>query len=682
MLFGLFWVALAYNVYGVTYNWTMGYMSGHEFRQAHTAIVAYYIDKQDNFSLLYETPIFGKPWVSLLLEVPIYEWTVVLLSRATGLSHLIAARTVAAACFYLTLPAVWLLLARLGWAKPRRFLVLALILTAPVYIYYSRAFLMDSMALMFSAWWLVAFVRTMDDRRWGWLLLTAIAGTAAALIKSAVLAVWLLPGAGYGLWLLWQDLRAGRGWRALAATAAWGLATVAVALGLLRAWVAFTDPIKEVHASAWIFTSKNLTQGNWGLFDFGALFSSELWGHLVGCWEQALMPRWLILGGLAAGLAFRSVRRNVAVMAAPFFGAQLLFPYAYAYQDYYFYACALFVHAAFGYALTGLLDSRVPRVVFALLTAAPIAAQVATYWFGYREGQSVWHHGGYSFTELLRDHTPEDSILIVAGADWSAVTPLYAQRKALMIRNGLEHDNAYLERAFAEHADEDIGALVVFDELRENRAFIEKVAARFDIDAGKPTFSFITADIYASRAYARHLQVVLRNTDVYGHLTLPEDAFDETPSKGWFEVAPERAEETFQNIRPAPYQGDFEFGVVWLNHERRAVLSAHPRSDLWLRPPPGATAIRWTYGIFDGAYRGSEERTDGVEFAVYGELPDGQARRIYRRVLDPARNQTDRGDQIEVIPYEPRPGESLRFSTRPFETSAKDWAYTVEIEVK
>ena len=79
-------------------------------------------------------------------------------------------------CFYLMLPALYLLLGRMAVPKTRRLLVLALVLTAPVYIYYSRAFLMDSMELMCCVWFLLGFVRTMDQRRWSWLALTIVAG--------------------------------------------------------------------------------------------------------------------------------------------------------------------------------------------------------------------------------------------------------------------------------------------------------------------------------------------------------------------------------------------------------------------------------------------------------------------------------------------------------------------------
>ena len=682
LLTGIFIVALAYSLYGVTFNWTMGFMSGHEFRQAQTAITTYYIDKQDNFGLLYETPILGKPWVSVLLEVPLYEWSVVELSRATGLPHIVAARTITATCFYLTLPAIYLLLGRLGLPRPHRLLLLALVLSAPVYIYYSRAFLMDSMALMGSAWFLLGFVRTMDERRARWLALTIVAGTAAALIKSAILAVWLLPAAAYGAWMLWRDLRAGTGWKAPGKTLLWGLATVAVALGSLRAWVAYTDPIKAAHDSAWIFTSKNLSQGNWGLFDLRVLFSHEVWHKLLHCWEQAIMPPWLIGLGLIAGLVMPAVRWRVLGTVAPFFLAQFLFPHAYADQDYYFYACAVFLHVALGFTLLGVLDSRVPRWGVTLVVLVPFAAQVRAYWLDYRQGQSTWHQGGYEFTELLRDVTAEKSVIIVAGADWGAVTPLYAQRKALMIRNGLEYDRDYLERAFKALADEEVCALVVFYNLRSDQNFINLVAGRFGLEARTPTLSFLTADIYVSRKYAELIQLLLKNSHNYPHLSLPPGALEERATKNLFQIPPEVARNIFHNIKPGPFQVDFQFGIDRLPSGPRTVLSAHPNSNLWLMPPADAKQITWDFGIFSGAYEKPDAHTDGVEFSIEGESPNGQTRQLYRRVLDPWQNPADRGDQHETVPYAPQPGETLRFSTRPGQTSSFDWAYTVEIKVQ
>ncbi|MEJ1971463.1 MAG: glycosyltransferase family 39 protein [Lacunisphaera sp.] len=327
----------------------------------------------------------------------------------------VAARTVTLACFYLTLPALYLLLGRLGLVPARRLLALALILVCPLYIFYSRSFLMDSMALMFCAWFLFGFIRLMDRRRWYWFLLAAFAGTGAALVKSAILAIWLWPAAAYGAWLLWRDLR-GRAWGAALETVFWGAAGVIVPLGMLRGWILLTDPLKERHASAWIFTSRNLAEGNWGLTDIAARFSGKTWGILADRWRDGIMPPWLILSLLAAGLVFLPrVRWPALALAGVFFLAQLLFPYAYAYQDYYFYSCALFLSLGLAYLFFGLLDSRAPRWLCWLLLAVPVFAQLKTYREGYYPGQIAQSEGGFPFTRALRDFLPKDSVIVVAG---------------------------------------------------------------------------------------------------------------------------------------------------------------------------------------------------------------------------------------------------------------------------
>ncbi|MDB6116011.1 MAG: hypothetical protein JWQ83_2129 [Lacunisphaera sp.] len=682
-LAGIFILALAWHFYAVTFHWTVGFMSGHEFRQAQTALISYYIDQQDNFSLLYETPVLGKPWVSILLEVPIYEWSVVGLSRMTGWPHVIAARTVSTACFYLMLPAVYLLLGRLRVPRPRRLLVLALVLCAPVYIYYSRAFLMDSMALLCCVWFLLGFVRTMDERRWRWLALATLAGTLAALIKSATFAVWLLPAAGYGAWQLWRDLRARTGWHEPLKTLLWGLATVAVSLGALRAWVAYTDPLKQAHASAWIFTSKNLSQGNWGLFDLRPLFSAGLWHRLLHCWEQAIMSRWLIALGLAAGVAFGAVRWRVLATVGLFFLAQFLFPFAYADQDYYFYSCAVFLHVALGFTLLAVLDSRAPRWCVWFVCLIPLAGEVVAYRQDYWQGQSANRQGGWPLTDALRELTPRNTVLVVAGADWAAMTPLYAQRKALMIRNGLEFDYDYLRRAYNDLADEEVAALVVYGPVREDRRFIIMSTGHFDMDSSAPTFSYPNADVYVSRLHAKAVRTALQDGH-YAGITLPAVQAGDLAPKGPQGISPAIARTTFPNIDPGLSQFDFALGVGWqdLGEQGPRVLLAHPSSDLWLTPPADAVQIAWGFGIFPGAYEHAEARTDGVEFIVTAESSGGAVRRIYRRLLDPWSNAADRGPQHAVISYHPHPGETLRFSTRRYEASAYDWAYIVEITVK
>ncbi|HRJ46528.1 MAG TPA: hypothetical protein PKY38_04150 [Opitutaceae bacterium] len=673
-LLGHFWLA--------TRNWSSGFMPGHEFRQTQTALISHFIDREDDFSLLYETPIVGKPWVSILLEVPLYEWSVVLLSRAADIPQVEAARSITLACFYLTLPALWLLLGRLGLPPDRRLLPLILILLCPVYIFYSRAFLMESMELMCCAWFLVGFVGMMDHRRWPWFVLTAAAGAGAALIKSATFAVWLLPAAAYGAWQLWRDLRSSDRWRASAQTVFWGFAGVVVPLGLLRLWIMLTDPIKAAHASAWIFTSGNLSLGNWGLDDLAARFSGSVWRTLMDRWREALMPAWLLLAVL--GVAWAAVpreRRRIAGLASVFFLAQLLFPYAYAYQEYYFYACAVFLLAGFGCALHGLIDSPRLRWLGWSLMGVLAIAQLHTYWREYRPQQLAPTDGGFSYTLTLRDFTPRDSVIIGLGADWAAILPYYTERRALMIRNGLEHDRAYLERAFRELWDEDVSALVLLEGHRGNTLVRELAVAAFDLDP-TPTFSHPRADVYCRRLYVDQVRRGLSDRGNYGDIQVPGEQEPPPGDAGPTLINSGLARSLFHWVSPAPIRGHFSFGMGAMPYDGEMVFNAHPDSDLWLRAPAQAARIEWVFGMISSAWEKAGDKSDGVEMRIAGVLAGRGEREIYRRRLDPVANPADRGRQHEVIPYHPEPGEILHFSSRPVNSRAYDWAYWARIEVR
>jgi len=463
---------------------------------------------------------------------------------------------------------------------------------------------------------------------------------------------------------------------------AWGLATIIVALVALRGWLAYTDPIKAQHSSAWIFTSANVARGNWGLFDFHAMFSREVWGYLLWCWGRAVMAPWLIGAAVLAGVFMAPPwRRRALGLAALFLAPQLLFPFAYAYQDYYFYSCVVFLSAALACGLGGLLDSRAPRWVCGLLLAVILGAQLTTYWRGYWQEQRQVLPGGYPFTDAVRDLTPKNSVIVVAGADWAAMTPLYAQRKALMLRNGLEFDTAYQDRAYAELADEDVSAMVLWGPVRSNRAYIERAARAFNFDASAPTFSHPAADVYLRRPYIPGAQLRLRNSRQYPNVTIPAGGAAEPPDTPFAIPAPV-ARTAFARVAPAPQRGRFAFGLDLVEEGRDTLISAHPDSDLWVRAPAAATAIRWSFGYFPAAYERGRNGTDGAEFIITAETADGRRREIYRRLLDPVRQARDRGRQTEVIPYAPQPGEVLQFSTRPNKNPSYDWVYWAEITVQ
>ena len=678
----LFCAALLAHIWFVTSNWRSGFLPGHEFRQTHTALIAYYIDQENNFSVPYSTPLFGKPW-SVPMEFPLYEWSVVLLSRATHVPHFEAARAVSVTCFYLTLPAVWLLLGQLGLARPRRLLALALALTCPLYIFYSRAFLMESMVLMLSAWFLELFVRTMQERRLHWLILCALCGTGAALIKSTTFFVWLLPATLYGAACLWREMRADPGWKPALRAIVWGLGTVVLPGVALYLWVRLTDAIKAPHPSAHIFTSTELTKGNFGMYSLAARFSPEMWRGLLAGWREGIMPPWVIGLVVAVGIGLsRRERWHILGAAGLFIAAQMMFPFAYALQEYYFYACAIFVLCALGFVLHGVLDSGLPRWARWGIVIVPFAVQLGGYWQGYHAFQSVRSNGGSGLTEAMRAILPKGSVIVVAGDDWSPIIPYYSQRKALMIRNGLEYDQPYLERAFKDLKDEYVSALVLVRAQRANQELVRRAAAAFNLDTSV-TFAHGSADVYVNKTCRESVLFRLSGTHGYDQISAKGSFAGPQPSdRPPVPIPPGVAAIAFKTVSPAPSQYRFTYGYSVFDEGGSEVISVHPDTDLWVPAPAGARRIRWDFGVLPGAYEREGEKTDGVVFIVAGEAPDGRRREIFRRLVDPARVPADRGRQRAVIPYQAVAGETLVFLTRPNENNHYDWAYTARIEVK
>lgn len=187
----------------------------------------------------------GAPW-SIPLEFPLYQWAVVGLSNTTALPLTQAARTVSLVCFYLGLPALFLLLARTGLSPSRRLLVLAFVLSCPLYIFYAQTFLIETMAWMFGLWFMLGFMRATERRSGAWWLLAAVGGTGAALVKVTTFAFFLLPTAAWIGFLLWQE-RPGRhlgSWRPWLGIAGQGLASLALPCMLAEVWIRYTDAIK------------------------------------------------------------------------------------------------------------------------------------------------------------------------------------------------------------------------------------------------------------------------------------------------------------------------------------------------------------------------------------------------------------------------------------------------------
>ncbi len=418
------------------------------------------------------------------------------------------------------------------------------------------------------------------------------------------------------------------------------------------------------------------------MYELSSRLSIATWKALLGCWSIGLAQPWVIgLIVVGGALFFKAERWRVLGAFALFLAAQLLFPYAYAYQDYYFTACMVFAVAALGFALNGLYNSSFPRWLRWPIVLAPFAALYVSYAGYYYGEQSVVSAGGTGLTLALRDFLPESSVIVVAGADWAAIVPYYSKHRALMIRNGLEHDETYLKRAFNELGDEDVSAIVLIGVERTNEGLRKRASAAFNLDS-LPTFSYRDmADVYVSNYYRD--DVILR----LHAPPLPEgivSSAEFVPQSAKYRQATSlpryRSAPMFKMISPAPSKYRFMNGYQIWQVDGKDVLNLHPDSDVWVPPPVNAKEITWQFGMLPGSYEG-KDKTGGAEFVIDAESTDGHARQLFLRYLNPADEAKDRGTQTEKIAIQLEPGETLVFRTRPHGAYAYDWCYCAKIDV-
>jgi hypothetical protein len=668
-----FLLCLLFHFWGVHVGWESKNLPGGEFRQAQTALSAYWIKAENNFSLAYPTPVVGAPW-SIPMEFPLYQWTVVVTGKLTGWGLTKAGRAVSIACFYLCLPAIFLLLARWRVAVAHRWLVLAVVLTCPLYIFYTRGFLIETMALMFGLWFWVAFERAVAGRSRAWLAVAIVAGTGAGLVKVTTFLLYLLPTGWWAATRLWAARR--DGWKT---ELAWMAAAVAVPFAAALWWLRFADATKALNELGVAFTSAGLRDFNLGTTE--TRFSPAMWAtkaRIVGAQLTSLPV--LVLCGLLVPLVARARWREIAACAF-FFGAVLvIFPALYTYHDYYYVANTVLLLLAVGLVLVALAETARSRWLVGLVVVFVLGGQMARYREHYFPEQNHIGTGGDGLTRSLQALTRPDEVIVVLGLDWNSMTPYYAQRRAVMFRDDIARDADRVERALAALGDHKLGALVIVGQPDGRQWLVDRAEVRGL--AREPLYVWGNARIYLPRERRTESLYVLLDNYFHGVSLAPGvTPPQENLGARWIDVAALRRWQRvpFTAMQPAPVRFWASFGPASDGSSGHLMYGAHPVTRLVFALPAGAHTLRSSLQMSVDAYRQDlteTEATDGVEVGLFALTPDGGRRSLATRHFDPRHNREDRGNlrPLEFSFTLPEAGEvELFFGPGPAGKDTRDW---------
>lgn len=682
----LFVSLLALSMWLTSRGWDNGNLPGHEFRQTQTALSALFIQRENNFSPAYPTPILGAPW-SAPMEFPLYQWMVVGLSNLTDLPLVQAGRAVSAFWLYVAVAALWPLLGRLGLSRPRRLTVMGLVLTCPLYVFYARGFLIETTELAFALWFLAAFTRYMAGDRLRWLPLVSALGVLAGLVKVTTFMVILIP-AGWLTVLEMYRARSGGWWASLQA-GLWGVAAILLPVLATVQWTFYADAVKSANLSAQFLRSGNMTTFNFGTAEnrFAAETLAGHWRNLT----QSIASPLLLLTGLALALTVaRSRWRPILFCVVCYALPLVIFPTLYAWHDYYSVANAVLLLVGLGLAVSALFDGRRPWIAWLVILALHFS-QLWIYRTNYLPMQMAVSPGGSDMTKAVRLMSNPDESIIVAGFDWDSAVAFYSQRKALMIRMGMERDWFYLHDAFKAQRGQNFTIFIGRGNHREDSDLIRLLGEYFQIDP-RPLFRWQDTTVYvrtdrrgvmadALRRHREQLQTVELDPSTANEDFVIVDR--EMRTDALLQVD----QEIMSLFQPRPWKFYHQFGSGFAEEEGRKVLLVHPNSRLWFQEPKGAVVIRLECCLMANAYADSvpaPDRSDGVEFYIEREKTDGTRERLASLLLEPATKPGDRGFHVLEVPAWIGEGESVVIGNNagPRGSMARDWAAISSIRIR
>jgi hypothetical protein len=435
------WLLVATTVVLASVFWlgTLGQplIDRHEFRQTQTALSALFMEPGLNGLLNYQTPVVGAPW-SIPFEFPLLQWLSHHLANNTALNLSSSGRLIS---ILFGLGCIWpanRLMGRYGLGIKAKGIFIALYLSSYIYLYWNRAFLMESAALFFTLVCLEAYGSLRSDQPKAQITIYLLAAGLGISLSLGLLvkATTALPALG----LIGFDciLRTRK-----AVKTANGLRTqilIAIALAgaftLLYSWTQHADALKAQNEIGALLTSSSLRAWNFGQLE--QRFSSDLWVKVFTKRMLTPVAAGPIILILIAGIrkSSASIRQFILTCLYLCFAPLLIFTNLHIVHDYYQAGNQIFLLLAI--AASGeqiLLNAHSKRAARAAAIGIIIIICTNLLYFTFKQLPKAVAQTSDKLLigKIIQSETSAESSILVFGDDWSSAFAYHSKRRSFTL---------------------------------------------------------------------------------------------------------------------------------------------------------------------------------------------------------------------------------------------------------
>jgi hypothetical protein len=313
------------------------------------------------------------------------------------------------------------------------------------------------------------FRLVLGERRWQTRHVagSAVFGVLAGLVKVTTLAPFFALGACLAAWGLWKDRASGKlGIKTFMEVA---LCCLVLPFAATAWWTKFADRVRAQNPIGIYLTSKALR--TWTLGTVSQRLHPRVYVQLLYAANNHVGNIWVAVGVL--GVYIWLCRRwnwIAAACLALYVGTILAFFNLHVVHEYYPYANAIFLLVGTGALITSVLKLPGKRawVGVALLILAMVACGFR-YFAHYYPLQVKNALGRPQAVALVDSTTGPQSVILIAGLEWSAEFPYQSHRRAIMDAFFPQTHSwtvGPIEQAIANEGPKNVTALVACDQGR------------------------------------------------------------------------------------------------------------------------------------------------------------------------------------------------------------------------